>query len=292
MDKSCNSSGDSSAVSATATSSTGNNTGGNRDHHNLRQLNKLSHKISKPRAASSSSVSAAVNQETNHQPLPPPPQQPPINHGNLHQHQPPVYNISKSDFRDVVQKLTGSPAHERISAPPQQQIHHPKAQQSSRLHRIRPPPLAHVINRPPPLLNDAHRNWSGGFFPRPTAPLSPLPPLPPVHAAAESPVSSYMRYLQNSMFSGPSPLAPLVSPRWYQQQQQENAPPPEINSRPPHHPPPPSAQALQSFGCLSSPKSSYGLPSPSLLLSPSSSQLRFPGSPTTVPLPSPKFKGH
>ncbi|KAG2282055.1 hypothetical protein Bca4012_050583 [Brassica carinata] len=293
MDKSCNSSGDSSAVSATATSSTGNNTGGNRDHHYLRQLNKLSHKISKPTAASSSSVSAAVNQETNHQPLSPPPQQPPINHGNLHQHQPPVYNISKSDFRDVVQKLTGSPAHERISAPPQQQIHHPKAQQSSRLHRIRPPPLAHVINRPPPLLNDAHRNWSGGFFPRPTAPLSPLPPLHPVHAAAESPVSSYMRYLQNSMFSGPSPLAPLVSPRWYQQQQQENAPPPEINSRPPHHPPPPpSAQALQSFGCLSSPKSFYGLPSPSLLLSPSSSQLRFPGSPTTAPLPSPKFKGH
>ncbi|KAH0826836.1 hypothetical protein HID58_092536 [Brassica napus] len=163
MDKSCNSSRDSSAVSATATSSTGNNnTGGNRDHHYLRQLNKLSHKISKPTvASSSSSVSAAVNQETSHQPLPPPPQQPPINHGNLHQHQPPVYNISKSDFRDVVQKLTGSPAHERISAPPP--IHHPRPQQSSRLHRIRPPPLAHVINRPPGLLNDAHRNWSGGL---------------------------------------------------------------------------------------------------------------------------------
>ncbi|KAF8103527.1 hypothetical protein N665_0188s0458 [Sinapis alba] len=314
MDKSCNSSGDSSAVSASATSSTGNNTG-NRDNHYLRQLNKLSHKISKPTATSS--ISAAVNRETDHQPLPPPPpqqQQQQMNHGNLHQHQPPVYNINKNDFRDVVQKLTGSPAHERISAPPQQPIHHPKAQQSSRLHRIRPPPLAHVINRPPGLLNNAiippPGNWSGGFVPRPTAPLSPLPPLPPVHAAAESPVSSYMRYLQNSMFaidsnrkefSGLSPLAPLVSPRWYQQQQQENAPPqPQNNSRPPHPPPaavssqgaPTSIPAPQSLGCLSSPKSPYGLLSPSLLLSPTSGQLGFPVSPTTVPLPSPKYKGH
>ncbi|CAF2206067.1 hypothetical protein YC2023_093177 [Brassica napus] len=297
MDKSCNSSGDSASV----TSSTGNN-------HHLRQLNKLSHKISKPTttSTSSSSISAAVNQETDHQfpPPPPPPQQQPqhqINHGNLHQHQPPVYNINKNDFRDVVQKLTGSPAHERISAPPQQPVHHPKAQQSSRLHRIRPPPLAHVINRPPGLLNNAALvpppSWSGGFVvPRPTAPLSPLPPLPPVHAAAESPVSSYMRYLQNSMlamdsnrreFSGLSPLAPLVSPRWYQQQQ-ENAPPPLNSGRPP--PPGTVSQAPpQSLGCLSSPKSPYGLLSPSLLLSPTSGQLGFPASPTTVPpLPSPK----
>lgn len=318
MDKSCNSSGDSSAVSASAsaTSSTGNNIG-NRDHY-LRQLNKLSHKISKPPTNSSSSVSAAVNREID---FPPPPSQPPINQGNLHQHQPPVYNINKNDFRDVVQKLTGSPAHERISAPPQQPIHHPKPHQSSRLHRIRPPPLAHVINRPPSLLNDAlipptgshHHNWTGGFIPRPTAPLSPLPPLPPVHAAAESPVSSYMRYLQNSMFaidsnrkefSGLSPLAPLVSPRWFQQQQQENAPPPQNNSSLSPHPPPTSAPgtvsqavptsipAQQSFGCLNSPKSPYGLLSPSILLSPTSGQLGFPVSPTTVPLPSPKYKGH
>ncbi|EOA33873.1 hypothetical protein CARUB_v10021365mg [Capsella rubella] len=316
MDKSSNSSGDSSAVSASATSSSTGNNSTNRDHY-LRQLNKLSHKISKP-TNSSSSAPAAVDRETDH--LPPPP---PINHGNLHQHQPPVYNINKNDFRDVVQKLTGSPAHERISAPPQQPIHHPKPQQSSRLHRIRPPPLAHVINRPPGLLNDAlipqasshHMNqtWTGaGFNLRPTAPLSPLPPLPPVHAAAESPVSSYMRYLQNSMFaidsnrkefSGLSPLAPLVSPRWYQQQQ-ENAPP-SHNSLPPPHPPPPSAASVTvsqtaptsipappPFGCLNSPKSPYGLLSPSILLSPTSGQLGFPVSPTTVPLPSPKYKGH
>ncbi|KAF3516701.1 hypothetical protein DY000_02064227 [Brassica cretica] len=345
MDKSCNSSGDSASVN-------------NRDNHHLRQLNKLSHKISKPTttSSSSSSISAAVNQETDHQfPHPPPQQQ--INHGNLHQHQPPVYNINKNDFRDVVQKLTGSPAHERISSPPQQPVHHPKAQQSSRLHRIRPPPLAHVINRPPPSLNNAALvpppSWSGGFVaPRHTAPLSPLPPLPPVHAAAESPVSSYMRYLQNSMFAMESnrrefsPLAPLVSPRWYQQQQ-ENAPPPVNSGRPPpgtvsqappqslgclsspkspygllspslllsptsaplvsprwyqqqqENAPPPvnsgrpppgtvSQAPPQSLGCLSSPKSPYGLLSPSLLLSPTSGQLGFPASPTTVPLPSPK----
>ncbi|CAN8233931.1 unnamed protein product [Cochlearia groenlandica] len=317
MDKSSNSSGDSSAVSASTTSSTGNNNNGNRDHHYLRQINKLSHKISKPTTTTTSSVSAAaVNREIDHQSFPPPP----LNQGNLHQHQPPVYNINKNDFRDVVQKLTGSPAHERISAPPQQPIHHPKPQQSSRLHRIRPPPLAHVINRPPGLLNDAHipqgpnhhHNWGGGFVPRPTAPLSPLPPLPPVHAAAESPVSSYMRYLHNSMatfdsnrkeISGLSPLAPLVSPRWYQQQQQqqsENFPPLRNNARPP----PPSASgtvsqaaptqitATQSMGCLNSPKSPYGLLSPSILLSPTSGQLGFPVSTATVPLSSPKYKGH
>ncbi|KFK42216.1 hypothetical protein AALP_AA2G226500 [Arabis alpina] len=275
MDKSCNSSGDgdSSAVSTTS-SSTGNN------HNYLRQLNKLSHKISKPPPSSSSS--AVVNREIIdlHPPPPPPP----------HQHQPPVYNINKNDFRDVVQKLTGSPAHERISAPPQQPpIHNPKPQQSSRLHRIRPPPLAHVINRPPSLLNDAphQHHHHHQFLLRPTAPLSPLPPLPPVHAAAESPVSSYMRYLQNSMFtidsnrkefSGLSPLAPLVSPRWYQQQQ-ENAPPSQNNGGLPPGTVPTSISAQQSFGCLTSPKSPYGLLSPSLLLSPTAGQLGFPVSP-------------
>ena len=34
------------------------------------------------------------------------------------QHQPPVYNINKNDFKDVVQNLTGSPAHDRISTLP------------------------------------------------------------------------------------------------------------------------------------------------------------------------------
>ncbi|KAJ4908267.1 VQ motif-containing protein 9 [Raphanus sativus] len=84
----------------------------------------------------------------------------------------------------ALRKFTVSPAHERISAPPSQQpVHHPKVHRSSLLHRIRPPLLAHVINRPPPgLLNGSGgsdaliSNWSGGYVPRPTVPLSPLPP--------------------------------------------------------------------------------------------------------------------
>jgi hypothetical protein len=55
---------------------------------------------------------------------------------------------------------------------------------------------------------------------------------------------------------------------------------------------PTSIPAPPLFGCSSSPKSPYGLLSPSILLSPSSGQLGFPVSPTTVPLPSPKYKGH
>ncbi|KAJ4889355.1 VQ motif-containing protein 9 [Raphanus sativus] len=119
-----------------------------------------------------------MNKKTDHQSLlPPPPSQPHqhINHGNLHQHQPhPVYNINKNDFRDVVRKRTGSPTHERISAPPSQQpVHHPKAHQSSRLHRIRPPLVAHVVNRPSSgLLSGGSRdgdvlipNWNGGYVP-------------------------------------------------------------------------------------------------------------------------------
>ncbi|XP_010521178.1 PREDICTED: VQ motif-containing protein 9-like [Tarenaya hassleriana] len=297
MDKSCNSSGDSSAASSTE----------NRDHY-LRQLNKFSHKISKPTTTVASAVKRPgfdLNPSIHHQ-APPPATS---NQGNLHQHQPPVYNINKNDFRDVVQRLTGSPAHERISAPTHQHppaIHQPKPQ-SSRLQRIRPPPLANISNRPPPLLNGALFNpvpnpgipmtsATAGFIPRPAPPpLSPLPPLPPVHAAAESPVSAYMRYLQNSMpgvdsnqkqFSGFSPLAPLVSPRWYQKQ--ENAPPLQNI----HHPPATAASIPSPpLGCLSSPKSPYALLSPSILLSPTAGQLGFPLSPTTVPVQSPKYKG-
>lgn len=48
------------------------------------------------------------------------------------QHQPPVFNIKKSDFREVVQKLTGSPAHERFTTPPPIQ---PEASLQRLLHR-------------------------------------------------------------------------------------------------------------------------------------------------------------
>ncbi|KAB2023727.1 hypothetical protein ES319_D06G038400v1 [Gossypium barbadense] len=316
MDKSCQSSGES---SITSNSSTANN----RDHY-LKHLNKLSHKISKP---SSSTTAAAVaasaagplirkssfeltqNLTQAQLPLPPPPPPPPNPSQSglqAQQHQPPVYNINKNDFRDVVQKLTGSPAHERFSTP--QPIHQPKPH-SSRLQRIRPPPLPHVSNRPSPMMNMNPSGCSqsnppvGGptvnsFMnqrPPATAPLSPLPPLPTVLAAAESPVSAYMRCLQNSLstsvdpnpkqFTGFPPLAPLVSPRW------NNLTAPQQQQQPP--PPPPQQQPQVSsplpFGCLNSPRSPYALLSPSLLFSPNSGQLGFPLSPT-VPVPIPKWR--
>ncbi|XP_028771804.1 VQ motif-containing protein 9-like isoform X2 [Neltuma alba] len=324
MDKSCQSSADSSTATATPSSSNGTISS-----HNLRHLNKLSHKISKPslrKPSSDSSLTEPQNHKLNHG-QPQPAAQPQA------QHQPPVYNINKNDFRDVVQKLTGSPAHERISTPPP--IQQPKPP-SSRLQRIRPPPLAQIGNRPPPLLGGAiHRpqpppvsaasastgnpiNAGSGAnfsdFARPLPPLSPLPPFPSVHA--ESPVSAYMRYLQNStsnmdwnpkQFSGFPPLAPPASPRWNNIATQQPQPAPQSQVTPMQQgviPSQASTNALAQpqfqtpslpapFGCLNSPRSPYPLLSPCLLFSPSSGQLVFPQLPLspTVPVPSPKWRG-
>ncbi|KAL0440005.1 UNVERIFIED_CONTAM: VQ motif-containing protein 9 [Sesamum latifolium] len=124
---------DSSSSSMSYTSSSSSS----RDMH-LKHVNRNSHKISKPvrrplplpAAAASSSSSSAIpildpNPQLSGQPQPQPQSQ-----------QPPVYNINKNDFRDVVQKLTGSPAHERnpTPSPPATQSRPP----SSRLQRIRP----------------------------------------------------------------------------------------------------------------------------------------------------------
>lgn len=111
--------------------------------------------------------------------------------------QPQVYNISKTDFRSIVQQLTGSPAPPPAAPPPvtvpapapPPAANSPKAA-SLRLQRIRPPPLSPIARAPIPLL------------PNPNHP-------PPVVAggggggmwtnAGESPISVYMRYLQNSI---------------------------------------------------------------------------------------------
>ncbi|KAJ7958983.1 putative VQ motif-containing protein [Quillaja saponaria] len=353
MDKSCQSSADSTTTAITTSS--GNSTISNSRDQYLKHLNKFSHKISKP-IIKKPNFDLSQNQLQTHNfnhnpPLPPPsipqPQPQPQTQAQAQaqaqaqqqnlQHQPPVYNINKNDFRDVVQKLTGSPAHERFSTPPP--IQQPKPQ-SSRLQRIRPAPLSQISNRPPLLMNNAmphHQppaaaipnnpintayvtNFSG--FGGPFAPLSPLPPFPTVHGAAESPVSAHMWYLRNSMsifdsnskqFSGFSPLAPLVSPRW------NNLTPPQSQSEPQPQPPPreqqlpptqqgiiPTTTAVVSsqsqfqlpssplpFGCLNSPRSPYPLLSPSLLFSPVSGQLGFPQLPLspTVPVPSPRWRG-
>ncbi|KAE8659267.1 VQ motif-containing protein 9 [Hibiscus syriacus] len=334
MDKSCHSFGVSTTSTTAGSSGSSNvNNIGNRDHY-LKHLNKLSHKISKPSTNAPPIIKKASFDNT--QAVPPQqqpqssdlqPQNPNQSGLQAQQHQPPVYNINKNDFRDVVQKLTGSPAHERFSAPPP--IHQPKPQ-SSRLQRIRPPPLAHVSNRPaPPMINCAVPNMNplgcsqptlpisgplgSSFVQRPPAgaPLSPLPPFPAVHAAAESPVSAYLRYFQSSVssavdtipkqFSGFPPLAPLISPRWNNltAAQQQPPPPPQQPHRQQQQPPQVSSTGINQsqlpssslpFGFLNSPRSPYPLLSPSLLFSPNSGQLGFPLSPT-VPVPSPKGGG-
>ena len=48
------------------------------------------------------------------------------------QPQPQVYNISKNDFRNIVQQLTGSPSQEPLPRPP----NNPPKPQSMRLQRI------------------------------------------------------------------------------------------------------------------------------------------------------------
>ncbi|KAK4797408.1 hypothetical protein SAY86_029734 [Trapa natans] len=199
MEKSCNSSADSASSTVTTVASSGKDGSSDRPYR-LKQhlgLNKLSHRISKQPTSTLTWPEPAVDHQHQNHLLP----------SNLHQ--PPVYNINKNDFREVVQKLTGSPAHERISssspAPPTQ----PQKPPTSRLQRIRPPPLplpnstalASLLQPPAQPTSSSIGDTSasigvaGGFNPigqAATAPFSPLPPLPSVHVAAESPVSAYL----------------------------------------------------------------------------------------------------
>lgn len=219
--------------------------------NSLRAFNKSSYKISKP-----------VSRNPNPNPirLSPPPSSSTSAVGPQQQSQPPVYNIDKNDFRDVVQKLTGSPAHlyNRPSPPsvstasPLQPPLRPSAvpQQLSRLHRIRPPPLAQLAPPIPTAVSTAGQGWV-----RP--PLSPLPPFPTVSAAAESPISAYMRRFHSGQ--------PFLSPS------------------PPGNTQPPLLLPLSplSFGCAPSPRTAMSY---QVMLS---SNMLFPNSPG-MPIPSPK----
>ncbi|KAL3634008.1 hypothetical protein CASFOL_021062 [Castilleja foliolosa] len=165
----------------------------------LKQANKNSHKISKP-------IRKPI-------PLPNPPSIPAIDptHHYLgparippQSQQPAVYNINKNDFRDVVQKLTGSPSHERLPTPPLPAATHPRPP-SSRLQRIRPPPLSQINNRPNQI-SQIHPHPQNGGGQRPPPPQ--VQQFPPVHPGAESPISAYMRFLQNApspLYGGPRP---------------------------------------------------------------------------------------
>ncbi|KAI3460048.1 hypothetical protein Pfo_016711 [Paulownia fortunei] len=336
--------------STSISSATITNSSSNRDMF-LKQVNKNSHKIAKPirkplpppTTTASSTIPIPDPNPHNLGPGQAPPQS----------QQPPVYNINKNDFRDVVQKLTGSPAHERIPTPPPPATH-PRPP-SSRLQRIRPPPLAQISNRPPQLTQILPRpqNDSGQRGPAaavPAQPFPPLPPLPSVHPAAESPISAYMRFLQSSASSlapsplwngvapvGPrpdsllpqnefgqrppfSPLQPAESPisaymRFLQSSaSSSSAASPQGNGVAPPPPPPPLVASQQQqplpssatfpspfpvlplsplpFGCVPSPRSPYGMMSPSFLFSPTG-QLGLPQLPLspTLPVPSPRWKG-
>lgn len=214
------------------------------------------------------------------------------------QSQPQVYNINKNDFRSIVQQLTGSPLREPPAARPTQ---HPPRPQSTRLQKIKPPPLT-PINRPripihpftaqPPQYGQQQS-------------MHALPPFTPTDSwgnRAESPVSAYMRYLQASIVDSagpasqghPSPsgllpnphLPPILSPRYGLQS-------PRMNPTAPPFPPPLPSPGINGLPLLPSPTSQFLLPSPSSgfynLLSPQSSYpLLSPGIHHTPPL-SPNF---
>ncbi|KAI3952404.1 hypothetical protein MKX01_005271 [Papaver californicum] len=143
---------------------------------NLKQLNKYSNKISKPIKNDKYSFDD--------------------HYQHKQQQKTHVYNINKSDFRTLVQQLTGPSSSQGYHPlPPPPLIHNPKPQ-SSRLYSIRPPPL--TTNTP--VLSSATTITTvkdGEYRPQVTG-LSPLPPFPSVNFTAESPISAYMRYLRSS----------------------------------------------------------------------------------------------
>lgn len=225
------------------------------------------------------------------------------------QTQPQVYNISKNDFRSIVQQLTGSPARESLPRPLQ---NNPPKPQNTRLQRVRPAPLTQ-INRPGvPLPSMAPPQSHPQFVRLP-------PPQPPFQQStqqpmmghgdqfwsntAESPVSEYMRYLQSSLGdSGPNgnqmqpgheqrPYIPGHEQRPYIQGQEQR---PYMPAQPqPQHQPhmmPGSQPRMNMQGPL---QPNQYLPPPGLVPSPVPHNLPSPRFnapvPVTPTLPSPRF---
>ncbi|XP_059656794.1 protein HAIKU1-like [Cornus florida] len=212
------------------------------------------------------------------------------------QPQPQIYNINKNDFRNVVQQLTGSPSHEPLPRPP----YNPPKPPSLRLQRIRPPPLT-PLNRPqipihppppaqappPPTAVVPYNN----AFPRPAqfGPPSPTMLRPPgdsvwANTPGESPISAYMRYLQNSILNSGSRQSqdqhqpqPQVPGHFHAQQ-----PSPGLLPNP-GVPPLPSPRMNGPPSLLPSPTSQFLLPSPSGFLN-----LFSPRSPN--PIHSPRYQ--
>ncbi|KAI3453412.1 hypothetical protein Pfo_010075 [Paulownia fortunei] len=127
------------------------------------------------------------------------------------QPQPQVYNINKNDFRNVVQQLTGSPLRDPPPRPPQ---NHPKPQIIGYRDRPQVPIHPHLSIPVPAQAQPSVPLPYANNFARPPPPVqydqpSPNILLPPTPTdvwsnTTESPISAYMRYLQNSIIdSGP-----------------------------------------------------------------------------------------
>jgi hypothetical protein len=200
------------------------------------------------------------------------------------QPQPQVYNISKNDFRNIVQQLTGSPSQEPLPRPP----NNPPRPQSMRLQRIRPPPLTPIHRphipppvpvhaAPPPMMYNNSFARPGQFGQPSPTPLQQLTPGDSNWAnTAESPITAYMRYLQNSIMD-PGPRGNPTQPQLQQVPGQIHAQPhstallpnphmpafpsPRMNGPPPPMPSFPSPQ-MNGPGLLPSPTSQFLLPSP------------------------------
>eukprot|EP00252_Welwitschia_mirabilis_P019886 TRINITY_DN471_c0_g1_i1.p1 TRINITY_DN471_c0_g1~~TRINITY_DN471_c0_g1_i1.p1 ORF type:complete len:336 (-),score=60.17 TRINITY_DN471_c0_g1_i1:488-1495(-) len=262
----------------------------NRNAHTHLGINRNSHRIGKGGASVGGGVGGGRRNNSHHQPP----------HHQQNQHlqsrqppHPPVYNINKKDFRDLVQLLTGSPSPLPDPAPPPPPNPKPP---NSRLQKIRPPPLNSLVTPPNPSLQTLHPQqqvFNHTDFPH----RPPLPPLgagpPPVSAQVafpgadaagswpsqtplESPVSLYMRYLQTTptpSTTGPGHRAgpPMPSPKL-------GPPLPSPKMGPP----------------LPSPKMGPPLPSPKMMMMPSPATLNSPSqfllpSPLQPSMPSPSF---
>ncbi|KAG8374620.1 hypothetical protein BUALT_Bualt10G0014400 [Buddleja alternifolia] len=189
------------------------------------------------------------------------------------QPQPRVYNINKTDFRNIVQQLTGSSSREPQRPTPHLQNHPTTTpNNNNRLHRVRPPPLAPPTQPQLPHLHISLQQPYPNAFTAPPPPPSQYDQLsPPVFLPStpsdiwtnttQSPISGYMLYLQNSAIDlGPG-------------QSHSGPPPPALPSQPITNCPPP---------VLPSPTSLFLLPSPTGFLN-----LFSPRSP--YPLISPNF---
>uniref|UniRef100_A0A1J3H7P1 VQ domain-containing protein n=1 Tax=Noccaea caerulescens TaxID=107243 RepID=A0A1J3H7P1_NOCCA len=190
----------------------------------------------------------------------------PSNQQNQQQNpQPLVYNINKTDFRSIVQQLTGLGSTSSAN-PPQSTNPNPHKPPNSRLVKVRPAPLTQV-NRPPP---------------QPPVQSDPIAsaPVQPVNQfsvnPAESPISAYMRYLIES-----SPAGNRSQP------QNQNLVQPSTGLFPSHQTGP-SSMLFQSPASqfLLSPQQRSPIPllSPNFAFSP-----RFLGGSESLPPPSPSF---